>query len=228
MTCSGFTSSMVRMTSSNCVTSPRTTGAPRGTSPKAAAAGLRSMPTTDSPRAMRFLMSRGPMKPVAPSASTDMGRLLIEGNPILSGAHDLGREGLEGLPVVRPVAEGDAEARATERAELVHHLPRVLHRAPQVARALGAPGAAAEVALEDFLGARRAAGIDTEIEAEVHGAHDRLRIAALRLAPAVEHLALVLPVVGAAVGAVPPVGALRGGAQRALLAPPAAPDRAGR
>src|SRR5882724_8812123 len=213
---SGFTSSTVRMTSSNWVTSPRTTGAPMGTSPYGAAPGLRSMPVTDSPRAISRLMSRGPMNPVAPITSTDMASLL--GVVIVSRAHDVGGEGLQRLPVVGPVPERDAEARATERAELVHHLPRVLHRAPQVARALGAPGAAAEVALEDFLGTRGAAGIDTEIEAEVHGAHDRLRVAALRLAPAVEHLALVLPVVGADVGAVPPVGVLRGGAQRALLA----------
>src|SRR5262245_17497367 len=66
MTRSGFTSRMVRITSSNCVTSPRTTGAPIGTPPYGTAAGLRSMPVTDSPRATRRRMSRGPMKPVAP------------------------------------------------------------------------------------------------------------------------------------------------------------------
>ena len=72
MSRSGFTSSTVRITSSNCVTSPRITGAPIGTSANAAAPGLRSMPTTDSPRATSFLMSRGPMKPVAPMTSTAM------------------------------------------------------------------------------------------------------------------------------------------------------------
>src|SRR5262245_58591847 len=67
---SGFTSSTVRITSSNRVTSPRTTGAPMGTSPKAAAPGFRSMPTTVSPRATSRRMSRGPMNPVAPITST--------------------------------------------------------------------------------------------------------------------------------------------------------------
>ena len=72
MSWSGFTSSTVRITSSNRVTSPRITGAPIGTSPKAAAPAFRSMPTTDSPRATRRRMSRGPMKPVAPTTSTVM------------------------------------------------------------------------------------------------------------------------------------------------------------
>src|SRR5467141_106344 len=77
MSRSGFTSSTVRITSSNCVTSPRITGAPIGTSPKVAAPGFRSMPTTDSPRATSRLMSRGPMNPVAPITSTDMSGLLV-------------------------------------------------------------------------------------------------------------------------------------------------------
>src|SRR5947207_3276301 len=72
---SGFTSSTVRITSSNCVMSPRTTGAPIGTSPNAAAPGFRSIPTTVSPRAISFRMSRGPMKPVAPMTRVDMLRV---------------------------------------------------------------------------------------------------------------------------------------------------------
>src|SRR5262244_3073125 len=72
MTRSGLTSTTVRITSSKRVTSPRTTGAPMGTLPKAAAPGLMSMPTTVSPRATRRRMSRGPMKPVAPITRTDM------------------------------------------------------------------------------------------------------------------------------------------------------------
>src|SRR5437868_1645405 len=60
------------MTSSNCVMSPRTTGAPMGAPSKGTACGLRSMPTTDSPRAMSLRITRGPMNPVAPSTSTDM------------------------------------------------------------------------------------------------------------------------------------------------------------
>src|SRR2546425_7841303 len=218
MTRSGFTSSTVRITSSNCVTSPRMTGAPIATSPYGTAPGFRSMPTTVSPRAISLRMSRGPMKPVAPITSTAMVGLLI------SRAHDLGGERLERLPVVRPVAEGDAEARTTERAEGVHHPPGVLHRAPQIAGALGAPGTAAEVALENLLGAGGAASVDTQVEAEVHRAHDRLRVTPFRLAPAVEPLALVLPVLGTDVGAVPAVGVLGGGAQRALLPAPADPD----
>src|SRR4029077_8776215 len=119
-------------------------------------------------------------------------------------------------PVGGPIAERDAQARAAERAELADHLPRVLHRASQIARALGAPGAAAEVALEDLLGAGRAPGVDTQVEAEVHRAHDRLRVAPFGLAPAIEHLALVLPVVRPDVGAVPAVRVLGGGPEGAL------------
>src|SRR5213593_1373835 len=69
---SGFTSRTTRITSSNWVTSPRTTGAPIGTPLNEAAPGFRSMPTTDSPRSISRLMSRGPMKPVAPITSTAM------------------------------------------------------------------------------------------------------------------------------------------------------------
>src|SRR5207302_1402903 len=71
MSRSGFTSSTVRMTSSNWVTSPRTTGAPIGTPANVAAAGFRSMPTTVSPRATRRRMTRGPMKPGPPVARRD-------------------------------------------------------------------------------------------------------------------------------------------------------------
>src|SRR5260221_84932 len=60
MTRSGFTSRIVRITSSNWVTSPRKTGAPMGTSPNPVAAGLRAMPTTVSPRATSRRMRRGP------------------------------------------------------------------------------------------------------------------------------------------------------------------------
>src|SRR5438132_317950 len=76
MSRSGLTSSTVRITSSKRVTSPRITGAPIGTSANAAAPGFRSIPTTDSPRAISFLMSRGPMKPVAPMTRIDMRSLL--------------------------------------------------------------------------------------------------------------------------------------------------------
>src|SRR5438093_9204916 len=73
---SGFTSRTTRITSSNWVTSPRTTGAPIGTPLKEAAPGFRSMPTTDSPRSISRLMSRGPMNPVAPITSTAIPNLL--------------------------------------------------------------------------------------------------------------------------------------------------------
>src|SRR5439155_2743892 len=138
-------------------------------------------------------------------------------------AHDLGGECLQRVPVVRPFTQGDAEPRAAERAELVRHRARVLHRPAEITRALGAR-TGAEVAAEDLVGARGAPGVGPEIKAEVHGAHDRRGIAPFRLAPPVEHLALVLPVVRAHVGAVPAVGVLRGRAQRALLAAPADPD----
>src|SRR5438309_618991 len=77
MTRSGFTSRTTRITSSNWVTSPRTTGAPIGTPLNEAAPGFRSMPTTDSPRSMSRLMSRGPMKPVAPTTRIAMACLLV-------------------------------------------------------------------------------------------------------------------------------------------------------
>src|SRR5206468_1027883 len=82
---SGLTSSTVRMTSSNCVTSPRTTGAPTGTPANVAAPGFRSMPTTDSPRATSFRMSRGPMNPVAPTTRMDIANLLSRGAPAMPG-----------------------------------------------------------------------------------------------------------------------------------------------
>src|ERR1051325_4579027 len=135
--------------------------------------------------------------------------------PGLSGAgsalaDDLRRERLQRLPVVRPLAERDVEARAAERPELLHHRARVLHAAAQIARARGAVvGASAEVALELRLCALHALRVGAEVEAEVHRAHDRLRVAAFLLAPLVEHGALVLPVLGPDVGAVPAVGELR-------------------
>src|SRR5262249_60414753 len=72
--------------------------------------------------------------------------------------------------------------------------------------------------------ARDPPGVGAEVEAEVHGAHDRLRVAPFLFAPLVEHLALVLPVIRADVGAVPSVRVLRGGPERALLAAPTDPD----
>src|SRR5436305_9063163 len=111
MSRSGFTSSTVRITSSNCVTSPRTTGAPVGTPPKVAAPGLRSMPTTFSPRATRRRMTRGPMKPVAPITSTDMrasclvlaGRLPGDHAPVRAGLR-VHRQIAHGEPILLPVA----------------------------------------------------------------------------------------------------------------------------
>src|SRR5207244_10290022 len=118
------------------------------------------------------------------------------------------------VPVVRPLAKRDVDARAARVAEARQHLEVVLGRAAQeaVARVL------AEVRLEDLLAARRPLGVGAEVEAEVDGAEDRLRVALLRLAPLIEHLALVDPLVGPDVRRVPAVGELRGGAQRALLA----------
>src|SRR6266851_8278550 len=104
MSRSGFTSSTVRITSSNCVTSPRTTGAPIGTPANAAAPGFRSMPTTDSPRATSRLMSRGPMKPVAPITSTDMPSLLVLPRGLPGDHAPL----LASLRVDRQVADGEA------------------------------------------------------------------------------------------------------------------------
>src|SRR5262249_62015464 len=80
------------------------------------------------------------------------------------------------------------------------------------------------MALEFLLAARDPPGVGAEVEAEVHGTHDRLRVAPFLLAPLVEHLALVLPIVRADVGAVPSVRVLRGGPARAPLAAPTDPD----
>src|SRR5262249_57538596 len=63
-----------------------------------------------------------------------------------------------------------------------------------------------------------------EAEAQPRRPQDGLAISPLRLAPPVEHLALVLPVRRPDVGAVPPVGELGRRAQRALLAAAAYPD----
>src|SRR5262245_38133393 len=143
----------------------------------------------------------------------------------LSAAHDLGGERLQRVPVVRPLSECDVEARAAERAELVHDGARFFHRSPQVAGPRGAVGVAAPVALEDLLAAGGAPRTAAEYEAEVHAAHDRPGVAPFLVAPLIEDLALVLPVVRADVGAVPAVGVFRGGTERPLLPSPADPDR---
>src|SRR5437764_1052898 len=81
------------------------------------------------------------------------------------------------VPVVRPLAERDAEPRAAELAEVVDHRARVLHGAAQVAGALRPLAArAAEVALELLLRARDALRVGAQVEAEVDGPHDGLRI----------------------------------------------------
>src|SRR5262249_2327356 len=151
-------------------------------------------------------------------------RLSADGALRGSATHDLGRKRLERVPVVRPFPERDVEPRAAERAELVHDGARLFHRSPQVAGARCAVGVAAPVALEDLFAAGGALRIGAEIEAEVHAAHDRPRVTPFLLAPLVEDLALVLPVVGADVGAVPPVGVLRRGTERPLLPSPTDPD----
>src|SRR5262245_16950684 len=46
--------------------------------------------------------------------------------------HDVGGEGLQRVPVVGALAEGDVEPRAAEHPELVHHLPRGPHRTPEI------------------------------------------------------------------------------------------------
>src|SRR5512146_2588795 len=126
------------------------------------------------------------------------------------------------VPVVRPLAERDREARAPEIAELRDHVHRLLRRPAQPPRA---PAAIAPVGAEGLLPTRHALGVGAEIEAEVDRAEDRLRVTSFPLAPLGEHLALPLPLRGADVRAVPAVGVLRGGAERALLAAPADPDR---
>src|SRR5262249_7865226 len=74
-------------------------------------------------------------------------------------------------------------------------------------------------------GPRHALGVGAEIEAQVHGLEYRPRVAPFGLAPAIEHLALLLPLDRADVGAVPAVRVLRRRAERALLAASADPDR---
>jgi hypothetical protein len=81
------------------------------------------------------------------------------------------------------------------------------------------------VTLEHLLAAGGAPGVGAEVEAQVDRAHDRGRVAAFRLAPRGQHVALVLPVLGPDVGGVPAIGVLRGGPQGALLPAAADPDR---
>src|SRR5215470_5030436 len=111
ITRSGFTSRIVRITSSNWVTSPRTTGAPIGTPLNEALPGFRSMPTTDSPRSSNRVMSRGPMKPVAPITRIDMRASCLVLTRRLPGDHAPVRAGLrvhgqiaDGEPVLLAVA----------------------------------------------------------------------------------------------------------------------------
>src|SRR5262245_32681265 len=100
---SGLTSITTRITSSNFVMSPRSTGAPIGTPPNGAAPGLMSMPVTGSPRATSRRMSRGPMKPVAPSTRVDMSR--VGDARRLPGDH---APAAAALRVDRKVANGEA------------------------------------------------------------------------------------------------------------------------
>src|SRR2546425_894584 len=138
-------------------------------------------------------------------------------------AHDLGGECLQRVPVVRPFTQGDAEPRAAERAELVRHRARVLHRPAEITRALGAR-TGAEVAAEDLVGARGAPGVGPKKKAEVRGANDGGGTAPSRPPPRVDPLAFVLPVARAHVAPVPAAGVLRGRARRAFPAAPADPD----
>src|SRR5262245_37402891 len=125
ITRSGFTSRIVRMTSSNWVTSPRTTGAPIGTPLNEALPGFKSMPTTDSPRSISRWMSRGPMKPVAPITSIDMallqlGRLPGDHAPVRTslGVH---REIADGEPVLLAVALDVHLRHAVDDADAADH-----------------------------------------------------------------------------------------------------------
>src|SRR6266849_6254160 len=70
MSRSGLTWSIVRITSSNRVTSPRISCASLGIAANGdTAPGFKSMQTTVSPRSINRLMSRGPMNPVPPTTS---------------------------------------------------------------------------------------------------------------------------------------------------------------
>src|SRR5262245_26243342 len=132
ITRSGFTSRIVRITSSNWVTSPRTTGAPIGTPLNEALPGFKSMPTTDSPRSISRWMSRGPMKPVAPITSTDMepsclalalvlaGRLPSDHSPVRAGLR-VHREIADGEPVLLAVALDVHVRHAVDDADATDH-----------------------------------------------------------------------------------------------------------
>ena len=69
---SGLTSASSTITSSNCVTSPRTTLTLPPSASNAAASGLMSMQTTSSPRPTSRGMSRRPMNPVPPMTTLVM------------------------------------------------------------------------------------------------------------------------------------------------------------
>src|SRR5216117_4574094 len=129
-------------------------------------------------------------------------------------------EGVERVPVVGAVAESDVDTGAAGVAEGGDHLPGLRRGAPQPARALVALGA--PVLPKDLFSAQSPLGVRAQVEAEVDGPQDGLRVAPLLLAPLVQHLALRDPLLGADVGRVPAVGVARGRPERPLLA--AAPD----
>ena len=58
-------------------------------------------------------------------------RILRSQWPLVSCADDLGGERLQRLPVVRALAERDAEPRAAERAELARPWPRASFTVPR-------------------------------------------------------------------------------------------------
>src|SRR5207253_7430421 len=90
--------------------------------------------------------------------------------------HLLG-ERAERVPVVRAVAEGDVDAGAAGVAEGGDHLPGLRRGAPQPARALAALGA--PVLPKGLFCAQSPLGVRAQVEAEVDGPQDGLRVAPL-------------------------------------------------
>src|SRR5256885_11062703 len=158
----------------------------------------------------------------AATARNGTGRPRMSGERLPEWRDDFLGERVERVPVVGAVAESDVDAGAAGVAEGGDHLPGLRRGAPQPARALAALGA--PVLPKDLLSAQSPLGVRAQVEAEVDGPQDGLRVAPLLLAPLVQHLALRDPLLGADVGRVPAVGVARGRSERPLLAPAADPD----
>src|SRR2546429_5792315 len=111
----------------------------------------------------------------AATARNGTGRPRMPGERLPEWRDDFLGERVEGVPVVGAVAEGDIDAGAACVAEGGDHLPGLRRGAPQPARALAALGA--PVLPEDLFSVQSPLGVRAQVEAEVDGPQDGLRVA---------------------------------------------------